>query len=472
MAYGVDGSRFGRTSAPSKTIHRAAGQDDMTAASTARARRFSAEVAGVPDSGPRAAARTWRSPPTSNRRSPRSSRATSSTSARSARSPRSPTLSGAAVGTDEDRVDRRDGRGRLGDPHRYPRPRSDAHPAAPERGRERGVDLRQDALCLGRPAHASTAPTSARAGVFEPATWTRRSRRSRQQATRRSGSAPSPATSPGSRNVRAEDLLTRSASPISIAGGRIEARPRYGRASYIFNPTIAGIEQADAILIIGSNPRREAAVLNARIRKRWRRASSRSALIGERVDLTYPVHSSAPGPETLGEIAAGEGDFAKLRKARAAAGHRRRGRACPARRRVVVALAARVAAELGAVKVAGTASRVLHTAASRVGGLDLGFVPARRPDAPVIADGRGDRRALPARRRRDRHRPRRLLVYYRHPWRRGAHRADVILPGAAYTEKSGIYVNTEGRVQMAARAAFRPATPAKTGRSCARSPIC
>ena len=68
--------------------------------------------------------------------------------------------------------------------------------------------------------------------------------------------------------------------------------PTWGRASYLFNATIAGIERADALLIVGSNPRREAAVLNARIRKRWRAGNFPIGLIGEKADLTYHVRLS------------------------------------------------------------------------------------------------------------------------------------------------------------------------------------
>src|SRR5476649_806014 len=86
--------------------------------------------------------------------------------------------------------------------------------------------------------------------------------------------------------------------------------PAWGRASYLFNSTIAGIERADALLIVGSNPRREAAVLNARIRKRWRMGNFPIGLIGEKADLTYRYDYLGAGPETLGEVAAGRGAFA------------------------------------------------------------------------------------------------------------------------------------------------------------------
>ena len=113
-----------------------------------------------------------------------------------------------------------------------------------------------------------------------------------------------------------------------------------------------------------------------------------------------------------------------------------------------------VAEQLGMVAPDGwNGFNVLHTAAARVGGLDLGFLPgAGGRDLEGILDGAAggrDRRRLPARRRRDRHRAlgRAFVIYQGHHGDRGAHRADVILPGAAYTEKDGTYVNTEGRVQ-------------------------
>src|SRR5207237_10859020 len=92
--------------------------------------------------------------------------------------------------------------------------------------------------------------------------------------------------------------------------------PKWGRASYLFNATIAGIEQADALLLVGSNPRREAAVLNARIRKRWRTGALPIGLVGERSDLTYPYEYLGAGPQTLADVASGVHEFgARLRGA-------------------------------------------------------------------------------------------------------------------------------------------------------------
>ncbi|HEY0440592.1 MAG TPA: NADH-quinone oxidoreductase subunit NuoG, partial [Xanthobacteraceae bacterium] len=109
-----------------------------------------------------------------------------------------------------------------------------------------------------------------------------------------------------------KDLMTRlSVRNIDCRQDGAPLDPRWGRASYLFNATIAGIEQADALLLVGSNPRKEAAVLNARIRKRWRLGGFPIGLIGERVDLTYPYQYLGAGPETLTEVANGN-DFTGL----------------------------------------------------------------------------------------------------------------------------------------------------------------
>src|SRR5262249_21514280 len=152
--------------------------------------------------------------------------------------------------------------------------------------------------------------------------------------------------------------------------------PEWGRATYLFNATIAGIEKADALLIIGANPRREAAVLNARIRKRWRAGAFAIGLVGARVDLTYPYQYLGAGPETLAELAAGRGDFADvLKQAKPPLIVLGSGALARPDGAAIAALAARAAIALGAVKDGWNGFSVLHHAAARVGGLDLGFVP-------------------------------------------------------------------------------------------------
>src|SRR6267154_47208 len=256
-----------------------------------------------------------------------------------------------------------------------------------------------------------------------------------------------------------KDLMTRLGSQNIDCRQEGEALdPKWGRASYLFNATIAGIEQADAILIVGANPRREAAVLNARIRKRWRGGPCPIGLVGERVDLTYPYQYLGAGPDSLAELAAGRGDFAAAVKAAkkplvlvgAGALARPDGAA-------VLALAAKAALGLGAIKDGWNGFSMLHHAASRVGGLDIGFVPGEGGlvAAKMAAAGGLEVVFLLGADEID-VAPGAFVVYLGTHGDRGAHRADVILPAAAYTEKSGTYVNTEGRAQIAGRAAFPP----------------
>nr|WP_306266518.1 NADH-quinone oxidoreductase subunit NuoG [Pararhizobium sp. IMCC3301] len=239
--------------------------------------------------------------------------------------------------------------------------------------------------------------------------------------------------------------------------------PGDGRATYLFNATIEGIEAADALLIVGSNPRHEAAVLNARIRKRWRMGKFPIAVIGEQNDLTYDYDYLGAGPGSLKDLADGKSDFAKV------LGDAERpmiliGQGALTRRDSagILASIAQLAIDTGVVGEGWNGFSVLHTAAARVGGLDIGFVPedgGHNTAKMLAAAGKGelltlflagadeiDLDALGSS----------FVVYVGTHGDRAAHRADVILPGAAYTEKSGTYVNTEGRVQFTPRAAFPP----------------
>jgi NADH-quinone oxidoreductase subunit G len=229
--------------------------------------------------------------------------------------------------------------------------------------------------------------------------------------------------------------------------------PALGRASYLFNPTIPGIETADAILIVGANPRTEASLLNVRIRKRWRMAPLAVGLIGEPVDLTYPSHYIGAGPESLAGLARGEHSFLDVLKEAKAPLVIVGANVEPG----ILAAAATLAKEIGAVTPEWNGFGVLHTAAARVGALDLGFVPGEGGIGfPAMLESGGvdvlfnlgaDERDVA---------PGAFVIYQGTHGDRGASRADVILPGAAYTEKSATWVNTEGRVQMGNRAGFPP----------------
>jgi NADH-quinone oxidoreductase subunit G len=234
--------------------------------------------------------------------------------------------------------------------------------------------------------------------------------------------------------------------------------PALGRGSYIFNPTIEGIEDSDALLIVGSNPRIEAAVLNARIRKRWRMGAYPIGVIGEVADLRYDYEHLGTGPETLKELAEGRGRFFQvLRKAERPLILVGQGALARTDGGAVLGLAARLALKADAVSEDWNGFAVLHTAAARVGGLDIGFVPGENGKPVSDMLGRMEVMFLLGADEFDMARlGKAFTVYIGTHGDAGAHRADVILPAATYTEKSAIYVNTEGRVQMTAKANFAP----------------
>ncbi|MCW8283073.1 MULTISPECIES: NADH-quinone oxidoreductase subunit NuoG [Agrobacterium] len=234
--------------------------------------------------------------------------------------------------------------------------------------------------------------------------------------------------------------------------------PSLGRASYLFNSTIEGIEQADALLIVGSNPRYEAAVLNARIRKRWRRGGFPIGVIGEAGELRYNYEYLGSGAETLSDLANGSHSFVdKLKSAKNPLIIIGQGALSRADGAAVLAAAAKLATSVGAVTEEWNGFSVLHTAAARVGGLDIGFVPGEGGVAAADMVASMDVLFLLAADELDlSNKGAKFTVYIGSHGDQGAMNADVILPGAAYTEKSGIWVNTEGRVQLGNRAGFAP----------------
>ena len=231
-------------------------------------------------------------------------------------------------------------------------------------------------------------------------------------------------------------------------GGVVECRtdgarlPAGNRSAYVGTAAIEDIDTAGGILLIGTNPSVEAPVLNARIRKAWTRGAE-IGVIGEAVDLTYPYHhfgsdraaladhlklaKDAPADETQGIVIVGQG---AIREADGLA---------------VLAMAMEIAAARNAKLL------VLHTAASRVGAMDIGAVAEGGMEtvnaAEVIYNLGADEIEIgegP------------FVIYQGSHGDRGAHRADIILPGAAYTEEGGLFVNTEGRPQIALRSGFAP----------------
>ncbi|MGC9268860.1 NADH-quinone oxidoreductase subunit NuoG [Acidiphilium sp.] len=233
------------------------------------------------------------------------------------------------------------------------------------------------------------------------------------------------------------------------------------REFYLFNTTIEGIDEADAVLFVGVNPRHEAPVLNARIRRRWVEDTKFVAgLIGAPADITYGyTHLGSDGAALralLDPEAAFTKQLAAAKKPLLIVGQQALARPDGA---AVFAACWQIAEATGMLTPDWHGFNVLHNAAARVGGLDLGFVPT--PDgkdvASMVAGGVDvlwllgadeiDMTAIP---------PETFVIYQGHHGDRGAARADIVLPGAAYTEKPGIYVNTEGRVQLAQRAVFPP----------------
>ena len=220
-------------------------------------------------------------------------------------------------------------------------------------------------------------------------------------------------------------------------GGHVECRndgarlPIGNRSAYVGNVAIEELDTATDILIVGSNPRDEAPVLNARIRKAWTRGANVS-VIGQAVDLTYPYEHLGTDRAALSKVKVADGTI------------------------VIVGQGALREADGEAVLAACMALSgrmlVLHTAAARVGAMDVGAVteggmPAAIDGAEVIYNLGADEVEIA---------PGAFVIYQGSHGDRGAHRADIILPGAAYTEENGLFVNTEGRPQMALRAGFAP----------------
>lgn len=235
------------------------------------------------------------------------------------------------------------------------------------------------------------------------------------------------------------------------------------RSSYIFNTTIAGIEEADALLIVGSNPRVEASLINARIRKRWKQGNFPIALIGEETKLNYAHEYLGAGASTLKEVADGKHSFADiLKKAERPMIIVGQGALTRNDSEAIMALAKKIADDFGMVSEGWNGFNILHTAASRVAGLDLGFVPGDNgKSVPEMLDAAasGDLEVvylLGADEIDMSKLEKAFVIYQGSHGDAGAHAADVILPGSAYTEKDAIWVNTEGRPQLGNRAIFPP----------------
>jgi len=263
--------------------------------------------------------------------------------------------------------------------------------------------------------------------------------------------------------VALKDLLTALGSPHLESrqdGAKLDPA---SRAGYLFNTTIAGIEKADAALLIGTDPRWEAPLINARLRKRYLARGFKVAAIGPELDLTYPVAQLGAGPDILAAIASGQHEWSGvLQNAKNPMLILGMGALSRKDGAQILGLARAVAEKFGLVRDDWNGFNVLHRAASRVGALDAGFVPGPggRDLEGILAGAESGEIEAVYLLGADEIDMRRLgtsfVIYQGHHGDAGASRADVVLPGAAYTEKNATYVNTEGRVQHGQLAVFPP----------------
>jgi NADH-quinone oxidoreductase subunit G len=230
-------------------------------------------------------------------------------------------------------------------------------------------------------------------------------------------------------------------------GGQVECRtdgaklPAGNRSGYVGTATVEDLDNAQAIMLIGANPAVEAPVLNARIRKAWTKGCG-IGVIGPKVDLTYETMHISEDPAMMTELMTR--DHAEVGEKSSV---------------IVIGQAALARADGEAILAEAMALAestkstfmVLHTAAGRVGAMDIGAT-AENGITDILASeviynlgaDEGDIPAGP------------FVIYQGSHGDRGAHRADIILPAAAYTEETGLFVNTEGRPQVAQRASFAP----------------
>ena len=243
----------------------------------------------------------------------------------------------------------------------------------------------------------------------------------------------------------------------SVLGGK-------GRAGYVFNSGFNGLEDTDYVLLIGTNPRHEAAVVNARLRRRWLNDGLEVARLGAPVDLTYPVKELGEDPSILTAMDSGKSPIvSKLKKAKKPMIILGQGALNRKDSTAILGAVSRIAQETGVVSKDWNGFNVLHTAAARVAGLDMGAIPSRggMDTAAMLKAAKAggldvlyllgadecDLSGISSKT---------FVIYQGSHGDAGARVADVVLPGAAWCEKPAIFTNSEGRVQYANRASFPP----------------
>ncbi|XP_035605889.1 NADH-ubiquinone oxidoreductase 75 kDa subunit, mitochondrial-like [Oncorhynchus keta] len=253
--------------------------------------------------------------------------------------------------------------------------------------------------------------------------------------------------------LNSDRLCTEEIFPMAGAGSDL-------RSNYLLNSRIAGIEEADLLLLVGTNPRYEAPLFNARIRKSWLHNELQVALVGQEVDLTYTYDHLGESAKVLQEIAAGTHPFSKvLAKAKrpvvvlgSGSLQREDGGAIHA----AVSTIAQNARVSSGVEESWKVLNVLHRVASQVAALDLGYKPgveAIRKNPPKVLFLLGADAGCITRQDLAKDS---FIIYQGHHGDAGATMADIILPGSAYTEKCSTYVNTEGRAQQTRLAVTAP----------------
>ena len=243
----------------------------------------------------------------------------------------------------------------------------------------------------------------------------------------------------------------------SVLGGQ-------GRGGYIFNSGFNGLEETDYVLFVGSNPRHEAAVINARLRRRWLNDGLEVARIGAPVDLTYPVKELGEDPSILMAMDGGKSPvLTKLKKAKKPMIIIGQGALNRADSSAILGAVSRIAKDTGVVTASWNGFNILHTAAGRVAGLDMGAIPTKggkdtKAMLKAAKSGELDVLYLLAADECDLSgiSDKTFVIYQGSHGDAGARIADVVLPGAAWCEKDAIFVNSEGRVQYANRATFPP----------------
>jgi len=243
----------------------------------------------------------------------------------------------------------------------------------------------------------------------------------------------------------------------SVLGGQ-------GRGGYIFNSGFNGLEETDYVLLVGSNPRHEAAVINARLRRRWLNDGLEVARIGAPVDLTYPVKELGEDPSILMAMDGGKSPvLTKLKKAKKPMIIIGQGALNRADSSAILGAVSRIAKDTGVVTASWNGFNILHTAAGRVAGLDMGAIPTKggkdtKAMLKAAKSGELDVLYLLAADECDLSgiSDKTFVIYQGSHGDAGARIADVVLPGAAWCEKDAIFVNSEGRVQYANRATFPP----------------